>query len=137
MTVGRKPIPSNVHDLRGTYRKHRHERASEPLLPPASLEAPDWLPDAARTEWCRVVKVLEPAQVLTEGDTALLMAYCLLFADVKALGGRGLPIPPPAVAQLRLCAAELGLTPSSRQRLATGRPKEANEFAGFGPPGLR
>lgn len=81
-----------------------------------------------------MVQVLAPAKVLTEGDLAVLLVYCLLYAEVKLMGQNGLPVPPPTAAQLRLAAAEIGLTPSARAKLGSTNGKKANEFEGFGEP---
>ncbi|MEZ5564918.1 MAG: hypothetical protein R3F24_05110 [Gammaproteobacteria bacterium] len=132
--MSRRRLPDNVLQMRGTFRPHRHgAKDKEPMLPPTTLEPPDWLPELPAKEWRRVVQVLAPSELLTEGDAAILLAYTLLFADVQAAGKFGAPVLPALVAQLRLCASELGLTPTSRQRLAT-TPKQKNEFGEFDPP---
>lgn len=135
MAVGRKRQSASIHVLNGTYKPHRHgPKDAPPLLPPATLEAPEWLPDEGKEEWRRIVKVLEPAKVLTEGDQAVLITYCGLYCELVNLVRLGLPVPPPTAAQLRLCASELGLTPASRAKLSTSRGKKENEFAGFAEP---
>ena len=133
--MSRKPLPVNVHVLKGTYQPCRHgPKDAPPLLPAATLVAPEWLPEAGKQEWQRVVEVLAPAQVLTEGDQALLITYCGLYVELVELVRQGLPVPPPTAAQLRLCAGELGLTPTSRTKLGRHLGKEPNPFLAFEDP---
>lgn len=133
--MGRKRLPASVHVLKGTFQPCRHgEKDAPPMLPHATLEPPEWLSHLAKAEWIRVVKVLEPAKVLTEGDVALLITYCGLFAEQQWLLTNQLPLDGPKSAQLRLCASELGLTPSSRAKLGTARGKKENPFGEFGQP---
>ena len=133
--MSNRRLPDKVHVLRGTFRPHRHgEREAPPLLPPVTLEPPPWLPALGQVEWRRVVQVLAPAEILTEGDHALLLIYCGLWMQIQQATEQSLPVDPPLAAQLRLCAAELGLTPSSRARLGATLPRKTNPFADFDPP---
>ncbi len=96
--------------------------------------APDWLPEAARGEWDRVLPLLVARRILTEADIASLENYCLAVGQVRdaqlSITQRGLTISnargtrvnpalriqAEAMTRSRLLAAELGLTPVSRSR---------------------
>ena len=67
-----------------------------------------------RREWNRITKLMASAKVIGELDRTVLTQYCQLWEQF-------LEEPKEFTAaqhtQLRLCAVELGLTPSARSRL--------------------
>lgn len=119
-TRGRKTIPFRVLEGKGTNRKHRHGTEKEqvkvePRIPTfPRIGHKSVLGPAGRKEWKRVTRLLENAKVLTEADRSVLTQYCALWetfihkpSEFKAAQHSA----------LRLCAVELGFTPSARVRL--------------------
>ena len=119
---GQKTIPLTLLKGRGTARPDRHGKPDEQIqvehkTPKQPRIGHRYLLDTeGRKEWKRVTRVLENAGVLTEADRSVLTQYCLLWQQM-------LDDPEEFKAaqhtQLRLCAVELGFSPSSRARLRT------------------
>lgn len=104
-------------------------------LPPV----PSWLPKEAKDEWRRVVPGLRQRKTLTREDLPMLEAYCLASGTVRRMqttiaaegdhvtNDKGDTKRHPAfqtmfqaLTECRRLAAELGLTPASRNKaLAT------------------
>jgi P27 family predicted phage terminase small subunit len=101
-------------------------------LPPA----PSWLPKEAKEEWRRVTPGLRKRRTLTREDLPILEAYCLASGTVRRMqatinaegdhisGEKGVKRHPAfqtlfqALTECRRLAAELGLTPASRNKAA-------------------
>jgi len=98
---------------------------------------PTWLSKHAKAEWRRTAPTLAARQTLTAGDLALFEAFCAAAGAIReaqaALDRDGpyfaaengllkrhpaLSAQIQATATLRQCAAELGLTPVARSRVA-------------------
>ncbi|WGD32009.1 phage terminase small subunit P27 family [Ancylobacter sp. WKF20] len=98
---------------------------------------PSWFDRHAKAEWKRVAPILtQERKVLTTGDVATLQSYCIAVGQVaqaaEIISKEGLTFNGPhgprkhpavaiqqgAMAQARLLAGELGLTPTSRSRPA-------------------
>jgi P27 family predicted phage terminase small subunit len=137
---GRKPKSTAQRRLDGNP-GHRPLNTQEPVTPAldASFDTPpdDLTLPRARLEWSRLAPVLRKARQVSATDRTALMALCLewaryleAMAKVEALGmvvttPNGYPITNPylsiAVRALAGCTKlwpELGLTPSSRSRIA-------------------
>jgi len=126
--MANKRKPDNVHLLSGTHRKDRHGDPREKPKVAGSITAtpPEWLPEAAKVEWKRVVKLMAESGVLTSADTSTLCQYCMLFSELQTDQEE---FPAARHTQLRLCAVELGLTPSARSRIiAPSSGKSEPEF---------
>ena len=127
---GRKPLPSALS---------RRNLENEPRIPATLPKCPGHLDPVARKEWRRLARPLHDAGVLTAADRAALAAYCQSYARwveaevklketpaiLKTPSGYVQQSPWLSIAnkQLELMGrymAELGLTPSARQRLAVG-----------------
>ena len=99
--------------------------------------APSWLPREAKDEWRRVVPGLRQRRTLTREDLSMLESYCLAAGTVRRMQatiategdtirtGRGEVKRHPAfqtmfqaLTESRRLAAELGLTPASRNKAA-------------------
>lgn len=151
---GRNRKPTALHIVDGTHRPDRHgdrdaarteaklARESPPLRPPPGLSR------LARDEWKRLEPELRASGVTTARDRAVLAAYCMAWSrlreserDVVKHGrlvpdGDGKLVRNPALTtwnqamgQLRMYAAELGLSPSSRARVTgpSKRPEGASD----------
>lgn len=138
MTTGRKPVPTDLHKLRGNPSKKHLPGPNEepqPEVYSAPPPAPEWLGPYGRKEWDRVSKYLWENKLLTIADETALATYCqnvdILVASTMDIqengytiqGQRG-PVRNPALASfaqattaLRAMAAEFGMTPSSRSRI--------------------
>lgn len=145
MALGRKPKPTGLHVLDGTFRADRHGPLPGARAPAGTApDPPRHLRGTALRVWRKTVQDLDQLGILDRADQGILAAYCearaeLSWADYKIrTEGRivetstGNIRAHPAVgiknqAALRVgkFAAELGLTPSARARLRVG--------GGFGP----
>lgn len=134
---GRKPHPTALKLLRGNPGK-RKVNAAEPHHDPLDASVPSDLVDpSAQAEWKRVAAMLIARGQVTTVDRAVLTGYCVKYAQWLALeheasqhpfivrSPSGYPIPNPALgmankafALMLKAAAELGITPSARSRVA-------------------
>jgi phage terminase small subunit len=146
---GRKPTPTGLHRLKGTFNPTRHgrDRAGEPVAEGelGGLGAPDWM-SATQQELWRHAIAHAPRGILKHIDHGALVSW-VLAADRERIAavtqqrldeGKDLPmlvrtgrgnlfgqspyigiIHRASLVKLR-AAAELGFTPASRPRLATG-----------------
>jgi P27 family predicted phage terminase small subunit len=152
------PVPLPLRVLRGNPGKRRLGR--EPELPrePECPAPPDFVAPYGQDEWWRVAPELHRLGLLTVGDVMPLAAYCQAYARwrlaeealarmtgrdesdgllVKSATGDARPNPlvrlssDAAAAMLRY-AAEFGLTPVARTRLAAGvRTQPPGRFDGL------
>lgn len=129
-------MPTALKILRGNPGK-RPVNSAEPTHPTLDLAVPPELVDPkAQAEWSRVAAMLAARGQVTTVDRAVLIGYCLKYAQWHALeleaakhpfivrSPSGYPMPNPALgmankafALLLKAAAELGITPSSRSRV--------------------
>ena len=133
--AGRKPIPTNLHILRGLPGK-RPVNGSEPKFDPSVPKCPLHLSDEGKREWRRITKQLSSANLLTVVDRAALAAYCQAWGrwveaeeSIKKHGvlvksPQGFPMQSPylaiankAMEQMQRMLVEFGMTPSSRSRI--------------------
>ena len=149
-TPGPKPIPTAEKKRRGNPGR-RPLNANEATVKPGRPRCPMWLTAEAKKEWKRVTPLLSGAGLLTELERALLTSYCEAWAtymqackDVATFGvvlvskntgqayqGPWVNVRAMAEKQMRACAAELGMTPSSRSRI-TVTPQGEEEMEGKG-----
>jgi P27 family predicted phage terminase small subunit len=147
---GRKPIPNEIKLLQGTARADRTHGA-EPKPEPTIPDCPSHLNDEAQAEWNRLAPQLCRLKILTALDAAALAAYAVSFsrwadaerhvqdsgAIVRSPAGYPqvspwLSVANEALRQMKAYAAELGLTPSSRTRLAVATPAQpVSKWAGL------
>lgn len=143
---GRKPKPNENKRNDGTRKSRINER--EPKVE-GLASPPDYLDGVARKEWDRIAPILEGMRVLTAADSPTLALYCQAHSDyLDALGHfkdgktvsttRGgvkaspyVQIAKDARAEMLRLLIEFGCTPSSRGRLTTTGPAEADEFDDF------
>lgn len=153
---GKKPDPTAMLKLRGTYRKDRRS-ADEPIPDGGMPERPKFLTGPAKIEWERLAPLLYEKGVLTTWDLAAFTMYCVELGEYVSLcraikkakdgktdmqsrytsktskGGECLAVLVQArfkaLAACRSMATEFGLTPSSRTRIKTGDKQADNAFA--------
>ena len=151
---GPKTKPTNLKLLTGTARTHRlnpHEPQPDVTRP----NPPEHLTEAALTEWDRIVGELVALGILTDLDRGALAAYCQAYGRwsaaetalarmaardtvtdgliVKTRSGNLIQNPlvgaaNKAMADMVRYAAEFGLTPSARTRVAGMSAAEPNPF---------
>jgi P27 family predicted phage terminase small subunit len=136
---GPAPQPTNIRLLRGNPGKRPFNKR-EPQPTPKAPEPPPFLKREALEEWHRLAPELERLGLLTIVDRAGLAAYCQAYQRwiqaERKVNREGLVLnaksryaqahPAIVIAQrsmqlMRAFAAEFGLTPSSRTRLAVPR----------------
>ncbi|MBL6082381.1 phage terminase small subunit P27 family [Belnapia sp. T18] len=151
---GRKPVPTELHKLRGTLNATRHGkgRAGEPeatgdLLP----EPPAWMTEAQQAGW-RYALEHAPRGLLKQIDRGLLAIWVEAEARYRTAATMqaqldqntslplltktrdGTPVQSPyigimnrAAALMIKAASELGFSPAARPRLAAGAQEPAEE----------
>ena len=143
---GRKPTPTRLKLIAGNPGK-RPINGSEPKPPGAQPTCPAHLSPTAKAEWKRLARDLNLIGLLTMIDRAALAAYCQAYgrwveAERKLTETPPLLKTPAGYVQLspwltiankerELMArfmVELGLTPSSRSRLAIQVPTGAKPW---------
>jgi P27 family predicted phage terminase small subunit len=141
MTAGRKPKPTNLKLIQGTYRVDRAnpcEPKPRAIIPPC----PEFLQGEAKKQYQKTAKKLARIGLMTELDDLALAMLCQGWAEyleatdqVKKSGilvksPNGFPVLNPylivanqALKKVRSLLAEFGMTPGSRSRIhaaATG-----------------
>jgi P27 family predicted phage terminase small subunit len=142
--MGRKPTPTKLRILRGNPGR-RPLPEHEPNPGPFTHAPPTSLTPAGKTEWNRLVPLLDRLGVLAETDRDAMITYCETFAiwqdainHIKRDGAvekiKGIPTVSPymriaqnTLHQLRALLVEFGLTPSSRSRVAAHPAKSTND----------
>jgi len=129
--------------------KAQREDAKQELFNHKQLttEAPEWLPQSARTEWERLVPVMKKDFPLSETDYGSLVSYCLAYSRIKTAENEirktgtfitsessGVKKANPAVNvqskamnDLKASANALGMTLEARSKLALNKAKTQEE----------
>ena len=73
---GRKPVPTALHDMRGTTRTTRHvrDRAGEPIAAGSLADPPEWLTERQKEGW-RYAIAHAPKGLLKPIDRAVLAIW--------------------------------------------------------------
>lgn len=143
---GRKPKPTHLHKLTGTFRKGRHgcARAGEPVANGALIDPPAWMTSQQQEIWTYAI-AHAPAGLVKMIDASILAVWVVAYdqhrvaaeQQAKIDAGNALPllsrdkdglaVASPYIgvmnrAGLRLmkAASELGFTPACRPRIADG-----------------
>lgn len=154
---GRKPVPTHLKVISGNPGK----RAIKGAEPKPELELPSPPPELckdARTEWERVSIELHRLKLLAGIDRAALAAYCQAYGRwvqaergirkmaekdpltggmmIKTTNGNAVQNPLVGIANKAMSdvvryAAEFGMTPSARARLAIGSEPPKSKFDGL------
>lgn len=143
---GPKPLPANVHQLRGNPSKLPAARFSDGVQPPVEIpNCPPHLQPDAKKEWKRIAIELEALGLITKIDRAALAAYCSAWAEmvfceqkISELNGNDpsgvaglVTVTPSGYSQMSVWTqirnraadrmmkfgAEFGMSPSSRSRV--------------------
>lgn len=149
MTVGRKPKPTALKLVQGTYRPDR-ANSNEPKPRPAIPPCPKFLQGEARKQYNKLAKKLARIGLMTELDDMALSMLCQAWSEyieaTDQVNKSGLLVKSPnkypvlnphliaanqALKKIRSLLAEFGMTPGSRSRIhAAGSADEPdNEWA--------
>jgi hypothetical protein len=126
--MGRVKTPTNVLEMRGSFRKHperKRARKDEPQNLPPLGAVPEALDDVHKAAWRDIVRTV-PAGVLTVSDELSVETAARLLVRVRK-GDAGAGI----FGQLRAFMAAFGLTPSDRVKLIVPKPTKQNRFSRF------
>ena len=142
MRRGVKPGPNSLKILNGVHDKRRIN-FEEPDVAAGAPDMPPGMCEVAIAEWDRVVEILTESGTITTLDRSALMCYCDAFAAYQAnktlsdkaewytnekTGGKSIApwvkLRDEADQRMRMWAGELGMTPSSRSRVVSVKPKK-------------
>lgn len=83
MKPGPKPLPSNVHQLRGNPSKKSIGSLFDELRPEVEIPgSPSWIWPEAKKEWKRIAFELERYGLVSKLDRAALVLYCQAWAKM-------------------------------------------------------
>jgi len=131
MTRGRKPTPTAVHRLAGTYRPDRHGKRSDDIPATRPIKPRDIPKDAAKL-WDALVPWLVQHGAVQAIDRTALELLCRLWALARAslAAAEATPLDKDAriaavayAARFESLAARFGLTPVDRARLVLNPPE--------------
>ena len=149
MTAGRKPKPTALKLIQGTYRADR-ANPNEPKPKAGIPPCPKFLQGDARKQYRKTAKKLAKIGLMTELDDMALSMLCQAWVDylestdqVKKSGmlvksPNGFPVLNPyliaanqALKKVRSLLAEFGMTPGSRSRISAAATSDEpdNEWA--------
>lgn len=145
--AGRKPMPTQMKLLKGTFQKCRQRK--EPKPPKSIPNPPSCLDSVGKREWRRITPELDRLGLISNLDMAALAGYCQAFStwfkaskELKNVGkftivtDKGNVIQHPLVGVINTAAAEMrrflvefGMTPSSRSKVNCGESEKDSEYA--------
>jgi P27 family predicted phage terminase small subunit len=160
MRPGKRPMPTHLKLLRGNPgQRSLNPHEPMPTLPERPPEPPEWLDGYALEEWRRIIIEAFRLKLVTSMDIQPLVAYCKAYARwrtaeetiaamaerdtmmhgliVKTQSGGATPNPLVWIAQsaardMVRYAAEFGLTPAARSRIAAiDAAGKTGKFTGF------
>jgi phage terminase small subunit len=116
----RMRIPDELHMLRGSFRPDRH---GDPNLKATTEEpddwtAPDFLDEAAGSEWRRIVDLYATHKIITQAHLMPLAAYCVLSSKLIRAPES---FTSSDHAQLRGYASTFGFTPVDSDRISVAK----------------
>ena len=152
MTKGRKPLPTAIKRLRGTFKINpNRENLNEPRPPARGPTAPSWLDEYAMQAWDHFADILQEMGLFSVADECALIQLCTAYGNWREATEQ-------ARAEGLVCArtnaqgetiidrskwdivardwfdrflkllTEFGLTPSSRSRITVGQPSNVFEI---------
>jgi P27 family predicted phage terminase small subunit len=151
-----KPLPTKFRLLRGNP-GHQPINKNEPEPPPGLPSCPFHLSKAAKTEWKRIVPMLNKMGMLSKIDSAALAGYCQAYGrwqeaereikkqesdkgksvlTIKTKQGNYIQNPLLGIIKSNLLLmhkfiTEFGLSPSSRSRVHVDIPGEEKELSAW------
>jgi hypothetical protein len=117
----RRNKPAALRSLHGSRERPRHSH--EPSFDPLDPAVPAGLSESEAKDWAYYARVLGAGRVVTAGDRDTLRCYVRALAEIRDIETQRAPDYRRELRHwiqiARLCAADLGLTPASRARVAT------------------
>lgn len=134
--MARPRTPSNVLDMRGSFKKHpdrARERAGEPEATDDIGDPPDWFSPEQDACWREIV-ALAHAGTLSQADRLIVEHGANLLAQLRASDWE---VHPTLLIRWEGFLAKLGMTPSDRSKVSAALKPKANadpldEFASTG-----
>lgn len=80
--MGRRPIPTAIHQAAGTYRPDRHGPPAR-VAPAPQVQCPRYLDGDARDMWMRTAPLLRERGLLTQHDVAAFERLCQTYAEIR------------------------------------------------------
>lgn len=105
MHAGRKPKPTHLHAVEGTYNSTRHKDRAEEPQPTGTPIIPKSVRGKALTIWNETVKA---APWLTEANSRLLAVWCKLAVELDT--GNLKNVVASRITAFRTLGSELGLS---------------------------
>jgi len=124
---GRKSAPTELKLLKGRTSHALPPNKAAPVPVGEIGNPPNWLSSKARRKWRTILGAMRHTGVYTAIDVDTLAAYCetaTLLGELWAPSDRSLKAIVDCTNLMCRLAAELGLTPASRTKLAA-KPKSA------------
>ena len=122
--MARHKTPSNVLDLKGSYKKHPERRNNEePEGLPLDSKPPKYFDKEHVKHWNDLISRI-PDGVVTNSDYYLLVIGAAILAEIEETQGH---LPNERIAKFVTISAKLGLTPSDRVGLKVPQ-KKKNKF---------
>lgn len=113
---------SKQEKLERELAEQQHKLGREQLTPP------DWLDDVGAEEFCRIVEETRKAEMLDNGDMAVLAVYADSYSRYSRAALDGDDRGRDAAAKIILqCSSKLGLTATDRLRLTTPKAEKQPE----------
>ena len=151
---GRKQKPIELKILQGNPGKRKIPTDIPKAEYPESYEAPECLDTEESVKWHEMVAIIKPTGILTKADVDILAMYCKAWvgfikwdeqakqtpmnvhtdADGNVRNGQrsaAVIMRNDYAIQVRSYGAELGLSPSSRTKLRTGKAEEESALTKF------
>ena len=128
MGVGRKALPSNIHELKGSFKKNpqrKRDREFEPKAlkplgkPPAKMSVDE------RAAWLEIAKLAHPG-VLCSADRFLVEMSARTLVLIRTTHAGNTPL----LHRFQMFLAEMGMTPATRSRVSVAPIKEESEVFG-------
>ena len=117
--VGRKPKPTNLHLIEGTFNATRHAARSDEPKPQGEVIRPTFVKGAAAKLWAQYAPGLIAQGVLTSWDVDMFGVWCVIMAGFQKNPER---FSAAQMTQMRALASSFGLLPADRARLHTPKP---------------
>lgn len=143
--AGRKPVPTKLKVVRGTAQPCRTNQ-DEPKPANDHIKMPLGLSKRAKSQWRKVCRQLQDAEIITNVDTHALAMYCEAFArwaeanqEIERFGAvvkspSGFPVQSPylqiankAFDQMKGMLIEFGMTPSSRTKVSRVKKEQPDD----------
>src|SRR5262249_7312162 len=117
--VGRKPKPTSLHLIEGTFNATRHAARSDEPQPQGEVVKPGFVKGTVAKLWAQYAPGLIAQGVLTAWDVDMFGFWCVMMADFQKRPERSTAA---LMTQMRALASSFGLLPADRSRLHTPKP---------------